>query len=204
MARRSDHTREELYELALGAAERIVEAEGLQGLTVRNVAGEIGYSHGTLYNLFADLDDLIVHINGRTLDLLYEALKDVTVEGRPETGLLRLAEAYVAFIRRHPSRWGLLFEHHLPEGRKLPDWHFEKVQRLLKLAEAPLAHLFPKGREKERIHSARVLWSALHGICSLEAGRKLGGNESVEALSRSLVTFYVEGLASATEKGLYQ
>lgn len=197
MARRSDHTREELYELALGAAERIAEAEGLQGLTVRKVAGEIGYSHGTLYNLFADLDDLIVHLNGRTLDLLYDALQEIPVEGEPDAGLLRLAEAYIAFTRRHASRWALLFEHRLPEGRQLPDWHYEKIRRLLKLAETPLAPLFSDGQQRERMHSARVLWSALHGICSLEASRKLGGNESVESLSRTLITFYIGGLVSA-------
>ena len=66
-----------------------------------------------------------------------------------------------------------------------------------------LAPLFPAGKEKERVHSARVLWSALHGICSLEGGRKLAKHESVEALSESLVAFYVEGLTGAVRKGRY-
>lgn len=204
MGRRSDHTREELYELALDASERIIEAEGLQGLTVRKVAGEIGYTHGTLYNVFADLDDLIVHLNGRTLDALYEALKDIPVEGEPNAALMRLSEGYIAFSRRHRNLWGLLFEHHVPDSRELPDWHGEKILHLLTLAETALAPLFPEGKEKERVHSARVLWSALHGICSLEGGRKLAKHETVEALTRSLVLFYVEGLAAAAQTGRYE
>ena len=203
MGRRSDHTREELYGLALEAAERVLGAEGLKNLTVRKVAREIGYSHGTLYNVFADLDDLIVHLNGRTLDALYQALKDIPVDGGSEAALTRLSKGYIAFTRRHRNRWSLLFEHHLPHDRELPEWHHDKVLRLLALTEAALTPLFPPGKEKERVHSARVLWSALHGICSLEGGRKLAKHESVEALSESLVAFYIGGLAGAVRKGRY-
>ncbi len=70
MARRSDHSRDELYDMALEAARQIAEKEGLRGLKARGIAREIGYTIGTLYNLFEDLDDLIVHLNGRTLDAL--------------------------------------------------------------------------------------------------------------------------------------
>jgi AcrR family transcriptional regulator len=204
MGRRSDHSREELYGLALEAAERIVEAEGLKNFTVRKVASEIGYSHGTLYNIFADLDDLIVHLNGRTLDALYQALKDIPLDGGPEMALARLGKGYIAFTRHHRNRWNLLFEHHLPNDRELPEWHYDKVLRLLALVEAALSPLFPHGKEKERVHSARVLWSALHGICSLEGSRKLAKHESVEALSKSLIAFYIGGLTSAVQKGRYE
>ncbi len=204
MGRRSDHSREELHGLALEAAEAIVEADGLAGLTVRKVAGRIGYSHGTLYNLFADLDDLIVHLRGRTLDALDAALRGIPLDGGPEAALHRLAEGYIAFTRRHAARWSLLIEHHLPEGRELPEWHGEKVERLLSLPEAAFAPLFPEGREGERKHSAWVLWSALHGICSLEAGSKFGPHESVEVLTRTLIAVYVRGLAAAGREGRYE
>ena len=47
MARRSDHSREELYDLALSAAREIAEAEGLRGLTARRIAEKIGYTPGS-------------------------------------------------------------------------------------------------------------------------------------------------------------
>jgi hypothetical protein len=117
--------------------------------------------------------------------------------------LMRLSNGYIAFTRHHRNRWSLLFEHHLPDDRELPEWHYDKVLRLLALVEAALTALFPPGKEKERVHSARVLWSALHGICSLEASRNLAKHESVEALSESLVAFYVGGLTGAVRKGRY-
>ncbi len=71
MARRKDHSREELKDLILQAAWKIVGAEGYEGLTARRVAAEIGYAPGTIYNLFASMDDLCQQLCGRTLDDLY-------------------------------------------------------------------------------------------------------------------------------------
>ena len=88
MARRNDHSREELYQLALGAARDIAEAEGLRGLTARRIAAEIGYSVGTLYNVFVNLDDLIIHLNGSTLDQLYKALSQGSRSGAVLLALL--------------------------------------------------------------------------------------------------------------------
>ena len=92
----------------------------------------------------------------------------------------------------------LLFEHHLPEGRPLPDWHDDKIARLLALPAAALAPLFPPGRERERELSARVLWAALHGICSLEAGRKLSEAATLEDMVATLIGCHVRGLAAAS------
>lgn len=195
MGRRSDHTREELYDLAISAAREIVESEGLRGLTVRRIAAKIGYSPGTLYNLFEDRDDLIVHLNGTTLDALYEALAGGPLKrGQPEATVRVLFARYIRFTRDHWKLWSLLFEHRLPDGRELPDWHYEKIRRLLSLLEETLSPLFPAGRETERLHNARVLWSSLHGICSLEGAGKLAKIESVEAMSESLVSNYLAGL----------
>ncbi len=200
MGRRSDHSREELYEMALEAARKIAEEEGLRGLAARRIAREIGYTVGTLYNLFEDLDDLIIHMNGRTLDDLYEALANVQLDGEPETAVRALAEGYIEFVDDHPKVWSALFEHRLPEPRQPPDWHHEKILRLLGLVEQALGPLFPPGRETERHHAARVLWSSLHGICSLESAGKIVASETVTALADTLVTCFLAGLRSEHSK----
>jgi len=194
MGRRSDHTRDELYDMALSAAREIVETEGPRGLTVRRIASRIGYSSGTLYNVFENLDDLIVHLNGSTLDSLRETLEGEPVDQEPEAAARGLVDRYVRFTRNHPELWSLMFDHHLPAGQELPAWHHEKIRRLLGLMEQALSPLFPAGHEAERLHAARVIWSSLHGICSLERAGKLGKTESVKALSESLVANYLAGL----------
>ena len=84
LARCYDHSREQLREMALAAAREIVALDGLCGLTTRKVAARIGYTVGTIYNLFDDLDHLIVQMNGQTLDELYRVLAALPLEGEVE------------------------------------------------------------------------------------------------------------------------
>lgn len=182
--------------MALEAAREIAEKEGLAGLTARAIAAKMGYSVGTLYNVFENLDELIVRLNAATLDALYEALAEDRLDEEPETAVRALAEGYIRFTRDHPKLWSILFEHHLPAGQLLPDWYRERVLRLLGLLEGALAPLFAAGQDDQRHHSARVLWSSLHGICSLESADKLVATESATAMADSLATNYVAGLRS--------
>lgn len=200
MGRRSDHTREELYEMALRAAREIAQESGLKGLTIRGIAGKIGYTHGTLYNLFDDLDDLILHLNGQTLDALYDSLAVVPVVGDPKADLLALANHYFEFTRENANLWNLLFEHHLPGYQPLPDWHHEKIARLLGLMDHCLEPLFGPNRDAEKCHSARVLWTSLHGMSSLETQRKLIPGDTVETMAMSLVENYLGGVQVSLRK----
>ncbi len=184
--------------MVMAAAGRIAEAEGLPGLGARRIMREIGYTIGTFYQLFERFDDLVVELNGRTLDALYDHLLTVRIEGDPDRAVRAVIRGYVGFTRDHPKLWSILFEHHLPGDEELPDWHHQKILRLLGLLEQPLAWYFPPGQEAERHHSARVLWSSLHGICSLESAGKLVKTESVERLSDTLINTYLAGLRSTT------
>jgi AcrR family transcriptional regulator len=114
MARRGDHSREEIRDMALDAAEAIVIAEGYSGLSARKVASAIGYTVGTLYLVFKNLNDLVLRVNGRTLDQLYERLEQCLPEGsreNPEQALTTLAHAYIGYAQAESPRWNMLFEY---------------------------------------------------------------------------------------------
>jgi AcrR family transcriptional regulator len=194
MARRSDHKREELHRMALDAASDIVAQDGLRGLSTRRIAKEIGYTAGTLYQLFEDLDDLIAQMNVNTLGALFDACTGVDYEAGPEPALQELAARYIRFIGEHPRLWNALFEHSLPDGKILSERHNSAVMKLLGLVETALAPLFPPGKEDRRHHEARVLWASLYGIASLAASQKLGKAETPEDMVASLASNYIAGL----------
>ena len=193
MGRRSDHSREELYEMTVAAARGIVEAHGFRALTVRKIADAIGYSPGTIYNL---LDDLIIRLNGGTLDELFDRLSAIEGSGDPTLDLDRLLGAYLAYLDAHPSLWNLLFEHTRPEGQVLPKWYVDKVANILELLEQALSPHFPEDRANEKRHAARVLWASLHGICSLSQAGKLEvvTTQTPREMARLLVGIFLTGL----------
>ena len=122
MGRRSSHTPEQLRELILEAAYAIIETHGLAGLSAREIARRIGYSPGTIYNMFSNLDDVVLRIEARILEALDQRLTaELAEHGSDREKVQRLARAYLAFTHEKPKLWNLLFEHHLPAGTELPD-----------------------------------------------------------------------------------
>jgi len=208
MARRSDHSREQLYDLALDAAEAIVEADGLRALTARNIAEAIGYSPGTLYNLFANLDEMILHLKGRTLERLHDRLAVTVLSGDAEADIKRLLDGYLDFLKVHPHLWRVMFEHALPDSVSLPDWYTRKVEAVLALVETALAPLFDEAdadvRDDRCADAARILWAGLHGICSLaEAGKlQVVSNRPLRQMAEGLVENFVAGLRVTAQAAL--
>lgn len=195
MGRRSVHTPEELRENILQAATELITASGLGGMSAREIARRIGYSAGTIYNVFDNLDDLILTIEGRMLDQLDNKLSALPAGLPPRAALLQLAEAYLAFTHANPKLWNLLFEHHLPPSTDVPVAYKAKLEGLLNRVEAAIAPLVG-GTDADKKRSARVLWAGVHGITSLSTADKLS-NVTVESawpLVKDLVETYLDGL----------
>ena len=82
MARRTDHSREELLELVVDAGTRIIAEEGIGAMTARKVASAIGYSPGSIYNVVENIDALIAHVNTRTMRALNAELDRIGMTGQ--------------------------------------------------------------------------------------------------------------------------
>ena len=197
MGRRSAHTAEELRELIIQAATELIQESGFGGLSAREIARRISYSPGTLYNVFEDLDDLVLTIEGRLLDQLTSALADIPPGGDAGDKIRRLAEVYVTFTRGNPKLWNLLFEHHLPAGREVPAWYQQKLEGLMSKVEEALQPLVGEDVDPEMVRrSAKTLWAGVHGITSLSTADKLSiiSTESAGALLDDLVSTHLAGL----------
>lgn len=196
MGRRSVHTADQLRELILDASTALIEEHGLAGLSAREIARRIEYSPGTLYNIFENLDDLVLTIEGRLLDRLAEALGNVTSEGGPREHVVRLALAYLKFTHDNPRLWNLLFEHHLPAGRAVPSWYQQKLDSLMNKVEQALDPLTAGQEPDAKKRAARVLWAGVHGITSLSTADKLStiSADAAAPLVEDLVRTYLTGL----------
>ena len=82
MARRADHTKAELAKLVVDTAEELIGEEGIDAFSARTLSRAIGYTAGTLYHHFKDLDDIVTQVNSRTLAGLAQAF-DAAASPRP-------------------------------------------------------------------------------------------------------------------------
>lgn len=201
MGRKAQHAPLLLRNMIIDAAEAVVSEGGLALLSARELARRIGYSPGTIYNVYANLDDVILHVEARMLDRLAQRLAGIESQS-PEDMILKLAHGYLTFTHENPRLWNLLFEHRLPPGEPLPNWYSAKLTGLLATIETALAPYFDPDAEPSRHRAARVLWSAVHGITSLSTSGKLSiiTTEDSKLLVDDLVGHYLKGLARELPK----
>ena len=135
--------RSDLRTRLIVAAEAEIAEKGLLGLKARDVTQRAGCALGAIYNAVADLDELIMRVNSRTLERLGASLAPASGAGSPEAVTLALADAYTVFALENRRLWSALFEHRLPEGVAMPDWHREEHEVLIARIGAPLQSLRP-------------------------------------------------------------
>lgn len=175
MAGKRTEKRDALKARLLAAARETIANEGLGGLKARDLAEKAGCATGTVYNVFADLDDLILQANTQTLGELGAALSGAVVAGDPGRTLKALALGYAKFARENRKEWDALFDHRMAHGGASPDWFLEGHSGLLAFLIPPLAELEPGLSEAERNLRARTYFAAVHGIVSISLqGRFLG------------------------------
>jgi AcrR family transcriptional regulator len=144
----------------LDEAARIVDEDGLAGLSTRRLAERLGARAPSLYRYFPDKEALIDAVSARMLDQL-------VVELAPHDTLLGMARAYWSFARRFPRRYEVIF-HHAPA-----------IEPFLAIAGT----LTP-GRP---LATAHAIWAYVHGAVGLcPTGDGSNGFDPVEAFELGL------------------
>jgi AcrR family transcriptional regulator len=197
MAKRSEHSLEELKALVLKAAETIVIGEGFSALKMRRIAMDIGYTVGSIYMVFNNMADLIMHINAKTLDAIAAELKQVQ-DCNIEPSIETLAIAYLGYANQNFNRWRNVFENPFPTETKTPDWYQDKFDNVFALIDERFAKFKPELAEGHRKRAARALWCGIHGICVLSLKGELDKTdindieESIVLLARSFMQGWIE------------
>ena len=200
--------RQTLRENLIALAERSIDRHGLAGVKARDLAAEAGCSVGAIYNAVADLDDLVLTVNERTLAAIEAELAGVPRDlshadaWQATQQLIRLAHGYLHYAAAHRQRWRAVFDHRLPEGKALPDWYLDRQRGLFAFVEQPLRVLRPNLTAEQFVLLARSLFSAVHGIVLLGLEEKIGtiSISELEDQITVIITALCRGLTSDDER----
>ena len=146
MATSAPYHHGDLRRAALQEAGRILEREGFEALSLREVARRAGVSHNAPYRHFPDRERLLVALAEQGFEMLVEALAK-----RPRR---EMGEAYVDFALANPQRFRLMFGGHVKLAKPDP-----RIYERLKQSFADL------GENAE--HAAAAAWALLHGLSYL-------------------------------------
>ena len=156
-----------LRDALLEAAERVLERDGLRGLTLRAVAREAGVSHAAPTHHFGDLSGLVSELAAIGFRQFQAAMAAASAPGAPP---MASAKAYVAYAQAHPGMYGLMFR-----SERL-DYSRPSLHEAAEASFAGLAGTVGARRREEIAKDALTLdqaaaiaqaWSLVHGFTML-------------------------------------
>lgn len=180
-----------------------MQSNGLTGLRARDVTKDAGCALGGLYTAFGDLDDLILHVNARTLDRLSAAMAKAAEGQAPKDALLTIALEYARFADANRPLWDALFDHKPASDAPAPEWFRIHQRAVMRHVVEPLAAMQPDLPEDQLHLRARTYFSAVHGIVSISLqGRFVGlPGDQLEAEITRFVGYILTGSVNAQAAG---
>jgi AcrR family transcriptional regulator len=162
-----------LRDALLKAAERVLERDGLPGLTLRAVAREAGVSHAAPTHHFGDLTGLVSELAAIGFRQFNAAMAAASAPGALP---MASAKAYVAYAQAHPGMYGLMFR-----SERL-DYSRPSLHEAAETSFAGLAGSIGANRNEEIAKNALTLdqaaaiaraWSLVHGFTMLLLDNRL-------------------------------
>ena len=174
------------------AAAALADEGGLGDLSLTDLAERLGVRKPSLYNHVAGLPELRRELTMVGLRELGRSLSRAAVGRAGDEGLLAIAEAYRAFVKRRPGLYEATvrsFRRSDPDDSELAVAEGEAMEPVL----AVLASCGVRG-EEGTVHAARGLRSIAHGFATLEQAGGFGLDVDPDESFRKLARSFAAGL----------
>ena len=159
---------------------QMISEEGVEALTLRNLARRLGCSYAKPYRYYKSKEELVDAVRGHAFG---EFAKYMTTVG--DKAGIPLAERYISFAIKHPEAFRIMFE--LKQGYTSEEAR-EAEARAWELCAAPFHEAARQGLlDDEPEAAAHLYWIALHGLASLALADKLNYGMDVTEITQVLI-----------------
>ncbi|MGH6958682.1 MAG: TetR/AcrR family transcriptional regulator [Caulobacteraceae bacterium] len=167
---------------AIDAALRRVETLGADALSLRDLASDLGTGQASLYHHFASKDALMAELACEGFRCLRQAFESAVREPRGRRPLHACGDAYLAFARKRPELYRVMYADRLLAGHPT-----------VREAEASAFKAFADGISADQpsatvlAERAMALWAFGRGIAALTMGLPASHEPPPRDLSRQIV-----------------
>ncbi|MBN2387952.1 MAG: TetR/AcrR family transcriptional regulator [Anaerolineales bacterium] len=192
----------------LAAARAILLEEGLQAISMRNLAEKVDYSPAALYKYFSGKEEILENLRQEAWALMHESEPGLPPGLPLQEVLLRMARNYIDFATRYPQYYLLVMSpsDNIPGNFEefLQDPNFMPLIQFTEEAVASGAIRIPQGYTP--LHLALFFWFSVHAISTLKVTMMNNCQDafettSLEAIQMVMAAFIKETPASFQSKG---
>ena len=195
MPKKKTYHHGDLKNALIKAGVEILAKDGVNGLSLRKVAGRAGVSHSAPYSHFADKQALIAAISTEGFRQLYEQVSAVAEEykTKPSRQLVEVAWTYVQFALDDRDRFKVMFSGVLEKEKDYPEFVTEaqrNFQLLKMIIEANQASGVLRSGPSDL--AALSAWGIIHGFIMLLLEGQISHTVLEQMSLRGLVEFQLE------------
>ncbi|GKU27032.1 TetR/AcrR family transcriptional regulator [Clostridium folliculivorans] len=174
----------------LKTAADIADTEGIDAVTMIELAKRLNVKSPSLYNHISGMGELRVNLAIYSMEQLYELLVRATIGKSKDDAIRSLSTAYVSFVRQHPGLYNAIIF--------APNTDNDKFKIAAdKIVDLLLLVLNSYDLEKDdQIHIVRGLRSMLHGFSSLEQTGGFAMPFNVDDSLSVMVDIFITGIHS--------
>jgi AcrR family transcriptional regulator len=182
------------------AAERRFAKHGVDGVTMRQLADELGCSAMTPYRYFRDKEEILAAVRAAAFDRFADAMERAArVPGDAVARARAVGEAYIRFALRDQRAYRLMFDLSQPDQDRFPD-----LVRANTRARRTMSDFVEKMVEDGVLAGdpqvlGQLFWAASHGLIVLHLAGKLSPKPGFRALHGQMMRLLVQGARVAAD-----
>lgn len=150
----------------VATALELLEAGGLDALSMRPLAHALGVRPSSLYRYYPDREALLAALEARASRDLHTAIRDAARDRTAAAALEGAAHAYLAYAREHPHLYALLLRPRPPAAAEPGPGK--------DLWNGVLARVGAVTGEPDATAATVAFWAYLHGFAVLERSGQFG------------------------------
>jgi AcrR family transcriptional regulator len=156
-----------MREACVQAAREAIAEQGLEKLSLREVARRLGVSHQAPYKHFPSRDHLLAEVLKRCYEAFADALEAREKFEDPQADLESLGRAYMRYAGSNPLEYRLMFGNDWPKAAEYAEMYRSGL-RAFDVLRATLRRVYGKGVPKAKLDAdAMFIWSTIHGLVSI-------------------------------------
>lgn len=153
----------------IDVASKLLINDGIEAITMRSIASELGVSRGAPYRHFVDKHELLCSVSQYSFELLNASMLNLSAKrGEPKGELYQLGKKYIDFCLSYPALYHLMFNNTELSNNQTTELSvsaykvFHQLETLLVKFQQECVI-----KKEDANLQANYVWSSLHGYCCL-------------------------------------
>ncbi|MCC2632746.1 MAG: Transcriptional regulator, TetR family [Ramlibacter sp.] len=178
-------------------AEGLFASHGVEGVTMRQIAAELGWSSTTAYRYFKSKEEILAAVRAAAFNRFCDVIEQATRSSAdPRKSARTVGQAYIGFALKNSDAYRMMFDVDQSDVTGNP----ELTEALARAHRAMIAYVTPLIElgilDGDAKALGQMLWAAAHGLVML----RLSGIVSGDAALRKLHEQTMSALARGTHQ----